>query len=113
MVKFFKLFKILFEDRLYMLPSLLCTYVWFYGMYILTLVLGATLVASDVNLVSLNIAIEVMNALLLPIVLGFLFLLAVKALPEEHKLKGAYFWTVLIVLGITAALGVYGGIWGL
>ena len=86
---------------------------WFYGMYILVLVLGAVLVASDVNLVSLNIAIEVMNALLLPIVLGFLFLLAVKALPEEHKLKGAYFWTVLIVLGITASLGVYGGISGL
>ena len=86
---------------------------WFYATYVITLIAGALLVTSGVNLVNLNIAIEVMNALLLPIVLGFLFLLAIKALPEEHKLKGAYMWMVFIILGITAIFAVYGGIWGL
>ncbi len=86
---------------------------WFYSTYIMTLIAGATLVASGINLVNLNVAIEVMNALLLPIVLGFLFLLAVKALPENYKLKGTYFWVVGIILFITAAFGVFGGLWGL
>ena len=86
---------------------------WFYSTYIVTLIAGAVLVDSGINLVDLNIAIEVMNALLLPIVLGFLFLLAVKALPDEHKLKGGYLWLVAIVLFITAAFGVFGGIQGI
>jgi Mn2+/Fe2+ NRAMP family transporter len=85
---------------------------WFYSIYVLTLIAGAALVSSGINLINLNIGIEVMNALLLPIVLTFLFLLAVKALPEEHKLKGTYFWVVLIILGVTALFGVYGGIMG-
>jgi Mn2+/Fe2+ NRAMP family transporter len=86
---------------------------WFYATYVITLIAGALLVTSGINLVNLNIAIEVMNALLLPIVLGFLFLLAIKALPEEHRLKGPYMWTVFTILGITAIFAVYGGIWGL
>ena len=86
---------------------------WFYATYIVTLIAGAILVDSGINLVNLNIAIEVMNALLLPIVLGFLFLLATKALPEEYKLKGGYLWFVAFVLGMTAIFAVYGGLWGL
>lgn len=86
---------------------------WFYGTYIITLAVGALLVSSGVNLVHLNVGVEVMNALLLPIVLGFLFLLAVKALPEKYRLKGVYVWIVGIVLAATALLGVYGGIAGM
>ena len=48
---------------------------------------GALLVVSGVNLVSLSVGVQVMNALLLPIVLGFLYLLA-RRLPEPHRLKG-------------------------
>ena len=43
--------------------------------------------ASGVNLVDLTVGVEVMNALLLPIVLGFLYMLALKALPEPYRLK--------------------------
>ena len=46
------------------------------------------------NLVSLNIGVQVMNALLLPLVLGFLIALAVRALPEPVRLRGAYLWLV-------------------
>lgn len=60
----------------------------------------------------LNIAVEVMNALMLPLVLGFLVLLAMKALPAEHRLRGAYGWIVIAVSALTAGLTVYAGIFG-
>jgi Mn2+/Fe2+ NRAMP family transporter len=86
---------------------------WFYCTYIVTLIAGALLVTSGINLVNLSVAVEVMNALLLPIVLGFLFLLAIKALPEPHRLRGGYAWFVGIILGLTALFGLYAGIAGL
>jgi Mn2+/Fe2+ NRAMP family transporter len=86
---------------------------WFYGIFTTCLVLGGILVASGVNLVKLSVAVEVVNALLLPIVLGFLFALARKALPAEHSLKGWYAWLVGVVMAITAGFGVYAGIAGL
>ena len=55
---------------------------WFYGVYAVCVVGGAVLVAVWPNLVSLNVGVQVMNALLLPLVLGFLIALAVKALPR-------------------------------
>ncbi|MCX7122047.1 MAG: divalent metal cation transporter [Gammaproteobacteria bacterium] len=86
---------------------------WFYATYIFILIIAAVIVASGVNLVNLSVAVNVMNALLLPIVLGFLFLLARKALPEQHRLKGFYAWFVGIVLLITASFGLYAGLVGL
>ena len=83
---------------------------WFYGIYTLVLLAGAVAVIFIPNLVSLDIAVEVMNALLLPLVLGFLIALAVKALPGEHRLRGWYFWVVLVLGSVSAGLGVYGGI---
>lgn len=86
---------------------------WFYCVYTLTLIIGGVIVATGfVNLVKLSIAVEVMNALLLPIVLGFLYILAVKTLPDEYKLKGAYGNIVGIILFITAGFGLVAGIWG-
>lgn len=86
---------------------------WFYGIYSTVLILGAVLVASGmINLVSLSVAVEVMNALLLPIVLGFLYLLACKTLPEEYRLKNKYAFFVGIILAITSAFGLFAGLWG-
>lgn len=82
----------------------------FYATYILVLIIGAGVIISGVNLVNLSVAVNVMNALLLPIVLGFLFLLARKALPKEHRLQGFYGVFVAIVLLITTAFGLYAGI---
>ena len=53
-----------------------------------------------------------MNAIALPIVLGFLFLLAKKALPKEYQLKGYYGWICFGILSVTAAFGFIGGLWG-
>jgi len=84
---------------------------WFYGILTVGLVLCGLLVASDsLNLVALSVGVEVINALLLPIVLGFLFALARKALPEPYRLKGAYAWVVAVIILGTAAFGVLSGV---
>ncbi|MHB1768235.1 MAG: divalent metal cation transporter, partial [Phycisphaerae bacterium] len=86
---------------------------WFYGVYLTCLLIGAGIVLSGVNLVRLTLGVEVMNALLLPIVLGFLFLLARKALPDPWRLKGPYAWVVGFIVLLTSIVGVYAGIAGL
>jgi Mn2+/Fe2+ NRAMP family transporter len=85
---------------------------WFYGVYAVCVVAGAVLVAVWPDLVTLNVAVQVMNALLLPVVLGFLIALAVKALPPARRLRGWYMWVVIAVASVTCALGVFGGIAG-
>ncbi|HUC63096.1 MAG TPA: divalent metal cation transporter [Alphaproteobacteria bacterium] len=85
---------------------------WFYGVFTAVVAGGAAIVALVPDLVALNIGIEVMNALMLPLVLGFLILLAIRVLPREHRLRGAYRWVVIAVSALTAGLGVYGGISG-
>jgi Mn2+/Fe2+ NRAMP family transporter len=85
---------------------------WFYGIYTLALTLGGILVASGVDLVKLSVGVQVMNALLLPIVLGFLFMLARRALPAPYRLTGRYAWVVGITIGVTAGFGLYAGLWG-
>lgn len=85
---------------------------WFYGIYAVAVIGGAVIVDLVPDLVALNVGVEVMNALMLPLVLGFLVALAFKALPPEHRLRGAYAWVVVAVSVVTAGLGVYGGISG-
>lgn len=60
----------------------------FYLSYALVHVMGAAIVLSSFNLVGLAVGVEVMNALLLPIVLGFLLGLETKALPAEWRMRG-------------------------
>lgn len=85
---------------------------WFYGIYTAALVAGGLFVASGINLVSLSVGVQVMNALLLPIVLGFLYLLA-RRLPEPYRLKGSYAVVVALVILLTAGFGVYAGLSGI
>ncbi len=85
---------------------------WFYGVYALSVAGAALAVGVAPNLVSLNVGVQVMNALLLPLVLGFLIALAVKALPPERRLKGWYFGLVVAVSSATCLLGVFGGLSG-
>ena len=86
---------------------------WFYAVYAVCVVGGAAVVGFAPNLVSLNVGVQVMNALLLPLVLGFLIRLAMVTLPPRYRLQGWYFWVVLIVCAMTCVLGVYGGLSGI
>src|SRR5712692_8496486 len=85
---------------------------WFYGIYTATLIAGALLIVSGVNLVSLSVGVQVMNALLLPIVLGFLYLLAWR-LPNPYRLQGAYALIVAVVIAAAVGFGLYSGVHGL
>jgi Mn2+/Fe2+ NRAMP family transporter len=85
---------------------------WFYGIYTAALIAGALLVVSGVNLIRLSVGVQVMNALLLPIVLGFLFLLA-RRLPDPYRLQGPYAWIVGGVIAVTTAFGLYSALFGL
>lgn len=60
----------------------------FYLAYAAAHVLGAALVLANADLVGLSIDVEVMNALLLPIVLGLLLALEARALPVEWRMRG-------------------------
>jgi len=85
---------------------------WFYAVYAVCVIGGAILVGVAPNLVSLSVGVQVMNALLLPLVLGFLIALAARALPEKHRLRGWYLWVVIAVASLTCLLGVFGGLSG-
>jgi NRAMP (natural resistance-associated macrophage protein)-like metal ion transporter len=85
---------------------------WFYGVYALCVAGGALVVGLWPNLVELSVDVQVMNALLLPLVLGFLIALAVRALPPAQRLRGRYLWVVLVVSAVTTAFGVFGGFQG-
>jgi len=85
---------------------------WFYFVFSASIVVGAVVVGLWPNLVSLNIGVQVMNALLLPLVLGFLIALSVRALPPAHRLRGPYLVVVILVTVLTTAFGVFGGLQG-
>lgn len=84
---------------------------WFYGFYTAALVAGALVVASGANLVALSVGVQVMNALLLPIVLGFLYLLA-RRLPLPYRLRGGYRLVIALTIAATVGFGAYAALKG-
>jgi len=81
---------------------------WFYGVYVASVVGSATIVWLAPNLISLNVAAQVVNALMLPLVVGLLIALSVTALPPQHRPRGAYLWLVCSIAAAVSAAGVLG-----
>ena len=73
----------------------------FYGVFTAAVGLSAVLVLTSGSLVGLAIAVEVLNALLLPIILIFLIVLAWTALPASHRLR---LWEKVLLVLVTAAI---------
>jgi Mn2+/Fe2+ NRAMP family transporter len=86
---------------------------WFYGIYTVALLLGAGVILLGTNVVQISVAVEVMNALLLPIVLGFLFLLALTALPAPYRLGRAHAVLAGLLLTATSGFGVFAAMSGI
>jgi Mn2+/Fe2+ NRAMP family transporter len=86
---------------------------WFYALYVVVIAGSTAAVAVWPNLIALNIGVQVVNAFMLPIMLGVLIALAMTALPDARRLRGVYLWMVLAVCGLTASVAVLGGIFGL
>ena len=79
----------------------------FYSFYCGGIIGAAIVVLIGIPLVSLTVAVEVMNSLLLPIVLGFLLALGWRVLPEKYKLKK---WEKIILIFIyilVCSLGIF------
>jgi Mn2+/Fe2+ NRAMP family transporter len=83
---------------------------WFYGVYALCVVGSALAVWIASSLVWLNVAAQVLNAFLMPLVIGFLVALAATALPEPYRVSG---WRLRLIVGICAAVSALGVIGGL
>lgn len=80
---------------------------WFYIIYVTGLVLSGLWVISGVNLINLSVNVQIMNALLLPIVLGLLYLLALKSLPEKYRLKGIKAVFVGLIILLASGFGLF------
>jgi len=81
---------------------------WFYGVYVVSVAGSAYVVWLAPNLVSLNVAAQVVNALMLPLVVGLLIALSVTALPHQHRPRGAYLWLVCGIAAVVCVAGVLG-----
>lgn len=86
---------------------------WFYAVFSLILVAGGVLVNSGIDLIKLSVAAQVMNALLLPVVLGFLFFLARHAVTGRARLAGWYAWVAGTLIVVTSGFGVFAAVKGL
>ncbi|HLX00847.1 MAG TPA: hypothetical protein VKS80_01880, partial [Trinickia sp.] len=85
---------------------------WFYGVYAAAVVGSAALVWGARDLVWLNIGAQVVNAFLLPLVLGLLIVLAARALPDGAQLSRPYQWILSGATFAVCALGWFGALWG-
>ena len=79
----------------------------FYATYALAHILGAVIVLTTPDLISLVIDVEVMNALLLPIVLGFLLALEARALPADWRMRGTRQYVTWSLCLVVIAFGLY------
>jgi Mn2+/Fe2+ NRAMP family transporter len=71
---------------------------WFYGVYAGCVLGSGAVVWFASNLVWLNIAAQVFNAFLMPLVIGLLVALAFTALPEPYRPRGWYLGLLVAVL---------------
>jgi hypothetical protein len=68
---------------------------------------SALLVILVPDLVTLSVQVEMLNACLLPVVLGFLLALERRALPADLRMDGARRWVTYVLTGIVIAFGLF------
>lgn len=78
----------------------------FYSLAVAGILAGALLVLAAPNLVSLSVDVEVLNACLLPIVLGFLLALERRALPTELRMRGTQRAATYVLAAVVIAFGI-------
>jgi Mn2+/Fe2+ NRAMP family transporter len=79
----------------------------FYWLYALAVLGSALMVVFSANLINLAVDIEVLNAMLLPIVLGFLLALEATVLPVSDRMHGWWRYSVWLCAVLVMALGIY------
>lgn len=81
---------------------------WFYGVYVASVTGSACVVWLAPDLVMLNVAAQVLNALMLPLVLGLLLALSVTVLPYQHRPQKGYLWLLCGIAGMVCAAALIG-----
>jgi NRAMP (natural resistance-associated macrophage protein)-like metal ion transporter len=79
---------------------------WFVCTYATCVAGSAVLVWLVPDLVSLTVALQVVNTLMLPLVMGLLIALAVTVLPRRLRPRGAYRLALVTILLLVSVLGV-------
>jgi hypothetical protein len=85
----------------------------FHALYCVVIAGTAVVVALWPNLVALSLVVQLMNAFMLPLILGVLITLSIVALPATRRLRGFYLCFVITICAATAAAGLWGGIRGM
>lgn len=86
----------------------------FYGSFFAVVMLGVVVLMSGINVVKLNVWVELMNAMLQPLTVGFLFLLASgPALPAGARIVGVHKYLTCAVLVTCSSLSLVSAAWGL
>lgn len=79
----------------------------FYTLVVAAALAAAALVLLAPDLVDLSMGVQVMNACLLPVVLGFLLALERRALPPQLRTHGAHRAATLALTGLVIAFGLF------
>jgi Mn2+/Fe2+ NRAMP family transporter len=79
----------------------------FYWLYTLAVVTGAVIVLLASNLITLAVDVEVLNAILLPVVLGFLLILEARVLRPADRMRGWWRAAVWTASALVSVLGIY------
>ncbi len=85
---------------------------WFVALFVASLFGAAAVAGASDDLVGLNIAAQVANALLFPLVVGFLVVLASKTLVAPYRLHGAGLLATAVIATTVAAIGLAGVVAG-
>lgn len=79
----------------------------FYSCFLLVVCMGAVVLLAGVDIVKLNILVELMDGLLVPMSMGFLFLLAQsEALPEEVRVQGCHRLILAVIFTACSCLSI-------
>jgi len=85
----------------------------FYATFLSVIVIGITVLLTGVNYVVLNVYIELINALLMPMAIGFLYILATgENLPPEIRLAGWHKNICAVVFSLCATVALVSAFWG-
>jgi Mn2+/Fe2+ NRAMP family transporter len=86
---------------------------WFYGVYVASVAGSAYLVWLAPDLIWLNVAAQVVNALMLPLVAGLLIALGMRVLSGPQRPRGLYLWLVSGTAVLVSVAGLVGAAMGL
>ncbi|MGO9743211.1 MAG: NRAMP family divalent metal transporter [Roseiarcus sp.] len=85
---------------------------WFYVAFVALLNLGGLLVVSGVDPLRVSIGVGVVNAVLLPVVLGFLYFLAIAELRGALALSRSYAVLIGVLFALVSGVALYSGLAG-